>query len=134
MLKKIDHIAIAVKSIDETLKVLSDVLGVKCEHMEEIPDQGVKAAAINVGDVTIELVQPVKPDTGIAKFVETKGDGIHHIAFEVADLEKELAALEAKGVALIDKKPRKGMAGMIAFLHPKATKGVLIELVQKIKK
>ena len=134
MLKKIDHIAIAVKSIDETLKVLSDVLGVKCEHMEEIPDQGVKAAAINVGDVTIELVQPVKPDTGIAKFVETKGDGIHHIAFEVADLEKELAALEAKGVALIDKKPRKGMAGMIAFLHPKATKSVLIELVQKIKK
>ena len=134
MLKKIDHIAIAVKSIDETLKVLSDVLGVKCEHMEEIPDQGVKAAAIKVGDVTIELVQPVKPDTGIAKFVETKGDGIHHIAFEVADLEKELAALEAKGVALIDKKPRKGMAGMIAFLHPKATKSVLIELVQKIKK
>ena len=134
MLKKIDHIAIAVKSIDETLKVLSDVLGVKCEHMEEIPDQGVKAAAIKVGDVTIELVQPVKPDTGIAKFVETKGDGIHHIAFEVENLEKELAALEAKGVALIDKKPRKGMAGMIAFLHPKATKGVLIELVQKIKK
>ena len=132
MLKKIDHIAIAVKSIDETLKVMGDVLGVKSDHMEEIPDQGVKAAAIKVGDVTIELVEPVKPDTGIAKFVETKGDGIHHIAFEVADLEKELAALEAKGVALIDKKPRKGMAGMIAFLHPKATKGVLVELVQKV--
>jgi methylmalonyl-CoA/ethylmalonyl-CoA epimerase len=132
MLTKIDHIAIAVKSIDETLKVLGDVLGVKSDHMEEIPDQGVKAAAIKVGDVTIELVEPVKPDTGIAKFVETKGDGIHHIAFEVAELEKELAALEAKGVALIDKKPRKGMAGMIAFLHPKATKGVLVELVQKI--
>ena len=134
MLKKIDHIAIAVKSIDETLKVFGDVFGMKCDHMEEIPDQGVKAAAVKIGDVTIEFVQPVKPDTGIAKFVETKGDGIHHIAFEVAELEKELAALEAKGVALIDKKPRKGMAGMIAFIHPKATKGVLIELVQKIKK
>jgi methylmalonyl-CoA/ethylmalonyl-CoA epimerase len=104
----------------------------QCEHMEEIPDQGVKAAAVKVGDVHIEFVEPVKPDTGIAKFVESKGDGIHHIAFEVAELEKELAALEAKGVALIDKKPRKGMAGMIAFLHPKATKGVLIELVQKV--
>jgi methylmalonyl-CoA/ethylmalonyl-CoA epimerase len=134
MLKKIDHIAIAVKNIDEVLKVWGDVFGVKSEHEEEIPDQGVKAAAVNIGGVHIEFVQPVKPDTGIAKFVETKGDGIHHIAFEVADLEKELAALEAKGVALIDKKPRKGMAGMIAFLHPKATKGVLIELVQKIKK
>jgi methylmalonyl-CoA/ethylmalonyl-CoA epimerase len=126
MLKKIDHIAIAVKNIDEVLKVWGDVFGVKSEHEE--------AAAVNIGGVHIEFVQPVKPDTGIAKFVETKGEGIHHIAFEVENLEKELAALEAKGVALIDKKPRKGMAGMIAFIHPKATKGVLLELVQKIKK
>jgi methylmalonyl-CoA/ethylmalonyl-CoA epimerase len=133
MLKKIDHIAIAVKSIDETMKVYGDVFGIKSEHEEEIPDQGVKAAAVNIGGVHIEFVEPVKPDTGIAKFVESKGDGIHHIAFEVEDLEKELADLEAKGVALIDKKPRKGMAGMIAFIHPKATKGVLLELVQKIK-
>jgi methylmalonyl-CoA/ethylmalonyl-CoA epimerase len=134
MLKKIDHIAIAVKNVDETLKVFGDVFGLKCDHIEEIPDQGVKAATVRIGDVNIEFVQPIKPDTGIAKFVETKGDGIHHIAIEVAEIEKELAALEAKGVALIDKKPRKGMAGMIAFIHPKATKGVLIELVQKIKK
>ena len=134
MLKKIDHIAIAVKNIDEVLKVWGDVFGVKSEHEEEILDQGVKAAAVNIGGVHIEFVQPVKPDTGIAKFVETKGEGIHHIAFEVENLEKELAALVAKGVALIDKKPRKGMAGMIDFIHPKATKGVLIELVQKIKK
>ena len=134
MLKKIDHIAIAVKNADEALKVFGDVFGLKCDHMEDIPDQGVKAATVRIGDVNIEFVQPIKPDTGIAKFVETKGDGIHHIAIEVADIEEELAALEAKGVALIDKKPRKGLAGMIAFIHPKATKGVLIELVQKIKK
>jgi len=134
MLTKIDHIAIAVKNADEALKVFGDVFGLKCDHMEEIPDQGVKAATVRIGDVNIEFVQPIKPDTGIAKFVETKGDGIHHIAIEVAEIEKELAALEAKGVALIDKKPRKGLAGMIAFIHPKATKGVLIELVQKIKK
>ena len=134
MLKKIDHIAIAVKNLDEVLKVYGDVFGMKAEHEEEIPDQGVKAAAVNIGGVHVEFVQPIKPDTGIAKFVETKGDGIHHIAFEVENLEKELAALEAKGVALIDKKPRKGMAGMIAFIHPKATKGVLCELVQKVKK
>jgi methylmalonyl-CoA epimerase len=134
MLTKIDHIAIAVKNADEALKVFGDVFGLKCDHMEEIPDQGVKAATVRIGDVNIEFVQPIKPDTGIAKFVETKGDGIHHIAIEVAEIEKELAALEAKGVALIDKKPRKGLAGMIAFIHPKATKGVLIELVQKVKK
>jgi methylmalonyl-CoA/ethylmalonyl-CoA epimerase len=132
MLKKIDHIAIAVKNIDEVLKVWGDVFGVKSEHEEEIPDQGVKAAAVNVGGVHIEFVQPVKPDTGIAKFVETKGDGIHHIAFEVENLEKELAALEAKGVALIDKQARKGLAGMIGFVHPKSTVGVLIELAQKV--
>ncbi|MEA1958372.1 MAG: methylmalonyl-CoA epimerase [Chloroflexota bacterium] len=132
MLKKIDHIAIAMKSVDEALKVFEDVFGLKCDHIEEIPDQGVKAATVRIGDVNIEFVEPIDPEGGVAKFVEKKGEGIHHIAIEVDDIVAELAALEAKGVALIDKQPRKGLAGKIAFLHPKSTKGVLTELVEKI--
>jgi methylmalonyl-CoA epimerase len=132
MLKKIDHIAIAVSSIDDALKVFGDVFGLKAEHIEEIPDQKVKAATVRIGDVNIEFIEPTDPDSGVAKFVEKKGEGIHHIAVEVADIDAELKALESRGVALIDKQARKGLAGKIAFLHPKSTKGVLMELVQKV--
>jgi methylmalonyl-CoA epimerase len=132
MLKKIDHIAIAVSSIDDALKVFGDVFGLKAEHIEEIPDQKVKAATVRIGDVNIEFIEPTDPESGVAKFVEKKGEGIHHIAVEVADIDAELKALENRGVALIDKQARKGLAGKIAFLHPKSTKGVLMELVQKV--
>jgi len=111
MIKGIDHIAIAVNSADEALSVFDNVFGLKADHIEEIPDQGVKAAA---------------------KFLEKKGEGIHHICIEVDNIDEELNSLAAKGVELIDKKARKGLAGMIGFLHPRATKGVLIELVQKV--
>jgi methylmalonyl-CoA epimerase len=132
MLKKIDHIAIAVSSIDDALKVFGDVFGLKAEHIEEIPDQKVKAATVRIGDTNIEFIEPTDPESGVAKFVEKKGEGIHHIAVEVADIDAELKALENRGVALIDKQARKGLAGKIAFLHPKSTKGVLMELVQKV--
>jgi methylmalonyl-CoA epimerase len=132
MLKKIDHIAVAVSSIDDALKVFGDVFGLKAEHIEEIPDQKVKAATVRIGDVNIEFIEPTDPESGVAKFVEKKGEGIHHIAVEVADIDAELKALENRGVALIDKQARKGLAGKIAFLHPKSTKGVLMELVQKV--
>jgi methylmalonyl-CoA epimerase len=132
MLKKIDHIAIAVSSIDDALKVFGEVFGLKAEHIEEIPDQKVKAATVRIGDVNIEFIEPTDPESGVAKFVEKKGEGIHHIAVEVADIDAELKALENRGVALIDKQARKGLAGKIAFLHPKSTKGVLMELVQKV--
>jgi len=131
-LKKIDHIAIAVSSIDDALKVFGDVFGLKAEHIEEIPDQKVKAATVRIGDTNIEFIEPTDPESGVAKFVEKKGEGIHHIAVEVADIDAELKALENRGVALIDKQARKGLAGKIAFLHPKSTKGVLMELVQKV--
>jgi methylmalonyl-CoA epimerase len=132
MLKKIDHIAIAVSSIDDALKVFGEVFGLKADHIEEIPDQKVKAATVRIGDTNIEFIEPTDPESGVAKFVEKKGEGIHHIAVEVADIDAELKALEDRGVALIDKQARKGLAGKIAFLHPKSTKGVLIELVQKV--
>jgi len=132
MLKKIDHIAIAVSSVDDALKVFGEVFGLKAEHIEEIPDQKVKAATVRIGDTNIEFIEPTDPESGVAKFMEKKGEGIHHICVEVADIDAELKALEAKGVALIDKQARKGLAGRIAFVHPKSTKGVLMELVQKV--
>jgi methylmalonyl-CoA epimerase len=132
LLKKIDHIAIAVSSIDDALKVFGEVFGLKAEHIEEIPDQKVKAATVRIGDTNIEFIEPTDPESGVAKFVEKKGEGIHHIAVEVADIDAELKALEDRGVALIDRQARKGLAGKIGFLHPKSTKGVLMELVQKV--
>ncbi len=132
MIKKVDHIAIAVKNLDEGLKAYEDLLGIKSSHTEEIPDQGIKAALIVLGDLEIELIEPIRPDTGVAKFLENKGEGIHHICFEVDDVDKELESLAAKGVQLIDKQGRKGLAGKIGFIHPRSTKGVLIELAQKL--
>lgn len=132
MIKGIDHIAIAVNSADEALSVFDNVFGLKADHIEEIPDQGVKAATVRVGDTNIEFIEPINPESGVAKFLEKKGEGIHHICIEVDNIDEELNSLAAKGVELIDKKARKGLAGMIGFLHPRATKGVLIELVQKV--
>ena len=132
MIKRVDHISIAVKNLDEGIKTYENLLGIKPSHIEEIPDQGIKAALIVLGDVEIELIEPIKPDTGVAKFLENKGEGIHHICFEVDDVDKELESLAAKGVQLIDKQGRKGLAGKIGFIHPKSTRGVLVELAQKV--
>ena len=132
MIKKVDHVSIAVNNLEEGLKTFENLLGIKPSHTEEVPDQGIKAAMIMVGDVEIELIEPTNPDSGVAKFLEKKGEGIHHICFEVDDVDKELESLAAKGVDLIDKQGRKGLAGKIGFLHPRSTKGVLIELAQKV--
>jgi methylmalonyl-CoA epimerase len=132
MIKKVDHISIVVKNLDEGLKTYEDLLGVKHSHVEEVPDQGIKAAMLVLGDVEIELIEPISADSGVAKFLEKKGEGIHHICLEVDDVDKELAALADKGVDLIDKQGRKGLAGKIGFIHPRSTRGVLVELAQKI--
>ena len=132
MIKKVDHISIVVNNLDEGLKTYEELLGVKHSHVEEVPDQGIKAAMLVLGDVEIELIEPTSADSGVAKFLEKKGEGIHHICLEVDDVDKELAALADKGVALIDKQGRKGLAGKIGFIHPRSTRGVLVELAQKI--
>ena len=132
MIKRVDHIAIAVNSADDALSVFDSVFGLKADHIEELPDQGVKAATVRVGDTNIEFIEPTDPEGGVAKFIEKKGEGFHHICVEVDDIDAELKSLAARGVELIDKQARKGLAGMIAFLHPRATKGVLIELIQKV--
>jgi len=129
--RRIHHVAIAVRSIDETLKLLGELFDLKAERIEEVPDQGVKAALIPIGDAELELLEPTDPSGGVAKFLEKRGEGIHHICFEVEDVDRELERLAAKGVELIDKKGRKGLAGKIGFIHPRSVKGVLIELAQK---
>ena len=132
MIKKLDHVSIVVKNLDEGLKTYETLLGIKSSHVEEIPDQGIKAAMIMVGGVEIELIEPTSADSGVAKFLEKKGEGVHHICFEVDDVDKELESLAARGVDLIDKQGRKGLAGKIGFLHPRSANGVLVELAQKL--
>ena len=132
MIKRVDHIAIAVKSLDEALSVFESLFGLKPSHIETVPEQGVKAALIPIGDGEIEFLEPIDPEGGVAKFIERRGEGIHHICLEVDDIDEELKSLAARGVELIDKQARKGVAGRIGFLHPRAAKGVLIELAQKV--
>ena len=126
--QRIDHVGIAVKSLDEATKLYAD-LGLKVLGTEVVESQKVKVAFIPVGESRIELLESTAPDGNIAKFIESKGEGIHHLAVKVDNVEQALAELAAKGYALIDKAPRVGAGGhKIAFVHPKSTKGVLLEL------
>ncbi|MDR1764450.1 MAG: methylmalonyl-CoA epimerase [Dysgonamonadaceae bacterium] len=125
----IEHLGIAVKSIADSLPYYENVLGLKCYNIEEVADQKVKTAFFKVGQTKIELLEPTSEDSTIAKFIEKRGEGVHHVAFAVKDVAASLAEAESKGVQLIDKAPRGGAEGLnIAFLHPKSTKGVLTEL------
>ena len=128
MIKRVHHIAIAVKNTDEVLETYSKVLGLKPSHSKEMNQ--LKLTLIPIGDVEIELVEPTSPETTIANFIESRGEGVHHICLEVEDIAEELRSLAAKGVELIDKEPREGVEGRIGFIHPRSTNGVLIELVQ----
>ena len=126
----IEHLGIAVKSLEEAIPYYENVLGFKCYAIEEVADQKVKTAFFKVGQTKIELLEPTSEDSTIAKFIEKRGEGIHHLAFATDGVANALA--EAKGVRLIDKAPRKGAEGLnIAFLHPKSTLGVLTELCEK---
>ncbi len=127
----IEHIGIAVKNLEESIKYYEEVLGLKCYNIEEVKDQKVKTAFFKVGEVKIELLESTDPEGPIGKYVEKRGEGIHHIAFAVENIEEKLKKAEEKGVRLIDTAPRKGAEGLdIAFLHPKSTFGVLTELCE----
>ncbi|MDR1524383.1 MAG: methylmalonyl-CoA epimerase [Tannerella sp.] len=128
----IEHLGIAVKSIAEQLPYYEQVLGVTCYNIEEVADQKVKTAFFKIGQTKIELLEPTSEDSTIAKFIEKRGEGIHHIAFAVPDVQNALDGAASKGIQLIDKAPRNGAEGLkIAFLHPKSTHGVLTELCMK---
>ncbi|GHA36527.1 methylmalonyl-CoA epimerase [Salinimicrobium marinum] len=128
----IEHIGIAVESLEEAIPFYEKIFGFKCYSIEEVKDQKVKTAFFKVGQTKIELLESTDPDGPIGKFIEKKGQGVHHLAFAVNDLSGNLTTMEEKGVRLIDSKPRKGAEGLeIAFLHPKSTFGVLTELCEE---
>jgi len=131
-IKHIDHIGIAVKSIEDGKKFFADILGLKFEKTEVIEEQKVKTGFFPITDSELELLESTKPDGPVAKFIEARGQGVQHIAFRVENLDEALAELKEKGVRLIDQEPRKGAGGArIAFIHPKETSGVLVELCEK---
>ncbi len=128
---KINHLGIATKGIDEALKFWSDALGLENVHTEVVEDQKVRVAMLPIGESRVELLEPTSDDSPISKFLEKRGGGIHHIAVEVDDIEASLAKLKSQGMRLIDEKPRIGAEGcLVAFVHPAASGGVLLELVQ----
>jgi methylmalonyl-CoA/ethylmalonyl-CoA epimerase len=133
MFKRLTHIGIAVKSIEKSSELFANLFGKNTGHIEEVADQKVKATFFNIGDSGIELLEPTSPDSTIARFIEKWGEGVHHLSFEVDDIDKEITRLRKKGFEMIDEKPRAGADDCrIAFLHPKSTNGVLIEISQKI--
>jgi methylmalonyl-CoA/ethylmalonyl-CoA epimerase len=129
----VDHVGVAVKNLDEAIGVYRDVLGFKLEDVHVLTERKVKVAFLSTGDeARIELLEPLGSDSPVAKFLESRGEGIHHVAVRVDDVEATLEELKKKGVVLIDDKPQMGAEGAkIAFVHPKSTKGVLLELVMK---
>ncbi len=128
---KLDHIAIAVKSINESLAIWQELLGLNLLTTEEVPEQKVKVAILELGETHIELLEPISADSPVAKFIEKRGEGLHHIAIEVEDIKAELKKLKDAGTKLIDETPRTGAMGKkIAFIHPSGTNGVLIELTE----
>jgi methylmalonyl-CoA/ethylmalonyl-CoA epimerase len=130
---KIDHVAVAVEDIEAALSFWRDALGIDLDHIEEVPAQKARVAFLPVGESEVELVQPTSPDTGAAKFLAEHGGGMHHLCFEVKDIESMLAQLKARGVRLINETPQELEGRKVAFVHPRSTGGVLIEFYEIIK-
>ena len=132
MIKKIEHLGIAVTDINESLRVFESLLGITCYKVEEVESEGVKTAFLQVGESKIELLEATNPDSPIAKYLEKRGQGIHHIAFEVDNIQNEINRLINEGFILIHQTPKNGADNkLIAFLHPKSTESILIELCQE---
>jgi methylmalonyl-CoA epimerase len=131
---KIDHLGIAVKAVADAAKMYETVLGLKVTGTDQVDDQGVKVAMIDIGESRFELLEAIRDDSPIGKFVAKRGEGLHHIAVQVDNIETSLAQLKAAGVRLIDEKPRRGAHNTrVAFIHPAGTHGVLLELVEHAK-
>lgn len=129
---KIDHIGIAVRDLERAASMYEKALGLEVREVAEVVDQGVSVAFLPVGESVIELLQPIADGTGIARFLEQRGEGIHHVCIEVPDIEAALDRLRSAGVPLIDQEPRAGAHGRVAFVHPKGLHGVLVELVEYV--
>ena len=129
-LGKIHHVAIVVRSIDASLALWRDLLGLELEAIMDIPTDRVRIAFLPVGESKVELVEPTDDTTGVARFLESKGEGFHHVCFEVGNLAEALIRLELDGLELIDTAPRRGAEGPVAFIHPRSCQGVLVELIE----
>lgn len=127
----INHVCIAVRNLDATLEFYEKMFDVKSKGIEEIEDQGVLAALVRIGGSQLEFIQPLEESSSVARFIESRGESVHHICLEVDDLQGKLDILDEQGLRLIDRSPRKGLSGMIAFLHPSTTGGILYELVDR---
>ncbi|MGA8353541.1 MAG: methylmalonyl-CoA epimerase [Solirubrobacteraceae bacterium] len=131
MFTRIDHVGIAVEDLESSLQVWGERMEMRLAHREVVQEQGVEAALLDVGEGHVELLYPLGPDTPVGKFLAKRGPGLHHVAYQVSDIDETLASLTAAGVPLIDQQPRTGIRGSrVAFLHPKGTGGVLTEIVQ----
>lgn len=130
MLTRIHHVGVVVPSLEAGLKFWRDTLGMRVTRSATIEEQGVRAALLEVGGSEVELLEPLSPEGGVGKFLARRGGGLHHVCFETDNVARELEDARARGLQLIDQAPRKGLAGMICFLHPKATRGVLVEYAQ----
>lgn len=131
MIKRIHHIAVAVPSVEEAARFYKEILGLGLGGVEVVEEMDTKVGFLSIGETNIELVEPTKEETGLAKFLANRGPGIHHICLEVDDIEAELRSYKEKGARLIDETPRRGAHGMkVGFIHPKAAGGVLIELCE----
>ena len=130
---KVDHIGIATRQLDDALALWQDALGLEVDSKEEVTEQGVRIAMLEIGETHIELLEPLSPESPVGKFLEKRGPGIHHIAVRVTDIRATLAQLKQKGTRLIDENPRVGAGGcLVAFVHPSSANGVLLELVQHV--
>jgi methylmalonyl-CoA/ethylmalonyl-CoA epimerase len=130
MLRRIHHVGVVVRKLEDGYRFYRDVLGLPLIKEATVADQGVRAALLQAGESEIELLEPIDPQGGVAKFLERRGEGLHHVCFATDDVNAELEATKAKGIPVIDNQPRRGLAGMICFLHPKAQHGVLIEYAE----
>ncbi len=128
----IDHVGIAVNDIDAALQFFGDVFQTPPAAVEELADQGVRATLIQVGETRLELLEPLSPESAVGRFIERRGEGLHHLALNVDDIEGKLAILAGRGIQLVDEKPREGLSGSIAFIHPRSVFGVLTELVESV--
>jgi methylmalonyl-CoA/ethylmalonyl-CoA epimerase len=132
MLGKIEHVALAVSDMDAAIAHYRDVWGLEVEHRERVEDQGVEEAMLSLGESHLQLLAPTREETTVARFLDRRGEGLHHIAYEVDDLEGALGELKTKGIELIDEAPRPGGRGhMVAFVHPRDNHGLLVELIQR---
>jgi methylmalonyl-CoA/ethylmalonyl-CoA epimerase len=130
---RIDHIGVAVSSIDESISLYTDAFEMAEQHRETVEEQGVKAVLLEIGEGHVELIEPLSPESSVAKFIERNGEGMHHVAYQTDDIEATLEKVRAAGLRLIDEEPRVGIRGSrVAFLHPKATGGVLTEIVEPV--